>query len=67
MLSVRTNPSTLAAGLGALKNEFRKLTDQSVKMSHPMYSVSQHQVTFTKVIDIEENKVEQETQENNWD
>ena len=41
MLSVRTNPSTLAAGLGALKNEFRKLTDQSVKMSHPMYSVSQ--------------------------
>ena len=46
MLSVRTNPSTLAAGLGALKNEFRKLTDQSVKMSHPMYRESQTLLVF---------------------
>ena len=38
---MRTNPSTLAAGLGAVKNALRKLTDQTVKMAYPMYRVSQ--------------------------
>ena len=47
MLSVRTNPSTLAAGLGAVKNVLRKLTDQTVKMAYPMYRVSQGQVQST--------------------
>ena len=41
MLSVRTNPSTLAAGLGAVKNELRKLTDLRVNLAHPMYRESQ--------------------------
>ena len=42
MLSVRTNPSTLAAGLGAVKNALRKLTDLRVNLAHPMYSESQN-------------------------
>ena len=41
MLSVRTNPSTLAAGLGAVKNALRKLTDLRVNLAHPMYTESQ--------------------------
>ena len=41
MLSVRTNPSTLAAGLGAVKNALRKLTDLRVNLAHPMYRESQ--------------------------
>ena len=38
-----------------------------IDIRHPGCLWFSHQVTFTKVIDIEENKVEQETQENNWD
>ena len=43
---MRTNPSTLAAGLGAVKNALRKLTDQTVKMAYPMYRVSQISTVF---------------------
>ena len=48
MLSVRTNPSTLAAGLGAVKNALRKLTDLRVNLAHPMYSESQVTTQSTK-------------------
>ena len=47
MLSVRTNPSTLAAGLGAVKNALRKLTDLRVNLAHPMYRESQIPPTMT--------------------